>query len=237
MVIWNLWSKKFCESLVASDIDVIIWTRADLQWLSPHPKISFLEENEIWVPDGEDYDGLNDRHAVMGRFAAQAHFSRWDHFRGTAGSIQYSPLIQAIISSPKRMFWNPESVFDLQMQRFDIDVWRVPFPMFISCGYCRVNTDSASENCHTFNSFFDANFERGRNDLWCDPSTSARYGLEANLAGNMAIRINQGWTWEPKRAYAHMEPVCFNPDDGGRQQREVVCGGPYIIIIINIIII
>ena len=42
-------------------------TRSDFFWLCPHPPLSILDRNAIWLPDGEDYGGLNDRHMVVSR--------------------------------------------------------------------------------------------------------------------------------------------------------------------------
>ena len=59
--------------------DRIIHTRLDLQWLRPHPPLRLLSAAAAWVPTGEDYyGGLNDRHAVLSRSAAEIYFGRWD---------------------------------------------------------------------------------------------------------------------------------------------------------------
>jgi len=42
-------------------------TRSDFFWLCPHPPLSVLDRNAIWVPDGENWGGLNDRHLVVSR--------------------------------------------------------------------------------------------------------------------------------------------------------------------------
>lgn len=44
--------------------DRIIITRSDFVWLCPHPPLSLLDSSAIWIPEGEDYDGLADRHLV-----------------------------------------------------------------------------------------------------------------------------------------------------------------------------
>jgi hypothetical protein len=41
-----------------------IVTRTDFEWLAPHPPLSLLNQRLIWIPEGEDYHGYNDRHAV-----------------------------------------------------------------------------------------------------------------------------------------------------------------------------
>merc|ERR1711957_316596 len=40
-------------------------SRPDLMWMVPHPPLSLMDTvNQIWVPEGEDYDGINVRHAI-----------------------------------------------------------------------------------------------------------------------------------------------------------------------------
>ena len=47
--------------------DRFVITRSDFIWLCPHPPVSILDRDSIWVPDGENWDGLNDRHLVVSR--------------------------------------------------------------------------------------------------------------------------------------------------------------------------
>ena len=47
--------------------DRFVITRSDFVWLCPHPPLSILDRDSIWVPDGENWDGLNDRHLVVSR--------------------------------------------------------------------------------------------------------------------------------------------------------------------------
>ncbi len=60
---------KLKERLLTSHIQEkkyshFIITRTDMQWLSSHPPLHLLNERLIWIPEGEDYHGYNDRHAV-----------------------------------------------------------------------------------------------------------------------------------------------------------------------------
>lgn len=41
-----------------------IITRTDFQWLAPHPPLHLMNKRLVWIPEGEDYKGYNDRHAV-----------------------------------------------------------------------------------------------------------------------------------------------------------------------------
>jgi hypothetical protein len=47
--------------------DRFVITRSDFVWLSPHPPLSILDGSAVWLPDGENYGGLNDRHVVASR--------------------------------------------------------------------------------------------------------------------------------------------------------------------------
>ena len=47
--------------------DRFVITRSDFVWLCPHPPLSILDPDQIWLPDGEDWGGLVDRHLVVSR--------------------------------------------------------------------------------------------------------------------------------------------------------------------------
>jgi hypothetical protein len=43
--------------------DRCVISRSDFVWLCPHPPI--LDHNALWVPNGQHWSGLNDRHLVV----------------------------------------------------------------------------------------------------------------------------------------------------------------------------
>ncbi len=47
--------------------DRFIITRSDFIWPLPHPPLDILTEQHIWIPDGESYGGITDRHAVLSK--------------------------------------------------------------------------------------------------------------------------------------------------------------------------
>lgn len=58
----------------------VVHTRVEYDWLHPHPPLAMLDSAHAWIPVGEDYGGgLNDRHAVLSRRAAEPYFERWSH--------------------------------------------------------------------------------------------------------------------------------------------------------------
>lgn len=56
----------------------VMFTRIEFEWLQPHPPLSLLEPGYVWIPAGEDNDGLNDRHWVASREGARILLGRWD---------------------------------------------------------------------------------------------------------------------------------------------------------------
>jgi hypothetical protein len=47
--------------------DRFVISRSDFVWLCPHPPLSVLDRGAIWMPEGEDWWGLPDRHLVVSR--------------------------------------------------------------------------------------------------------------------------------------------------------------------------
>ena len=45
--------------------DRFVITRSDFVWSCPHPPLSILDRDAIWLPDGENYDGVVDRHLIV----------------------------------------------------------------------------------------------------------------------------------------------------------------------------
>lgn len=56
--------QKLTELRLWEKYKYFILTRADHVYLCPHPKPSSLDMNSIWIPEGEDYGGITDRHLV-----------------------------------------------------------------------------------------------------------------------------------------------------------------------------
>jgi hypothetical protein len=55
------------EDEVLDRYDRFVITRSDFVWLCPHPPLSILDRRAIWVPNGENYGGLTDRHLIVSR--------------------------------------------------------------------------------------------------------------------------------------------------------------------------
>lgn len=58
---------KLNETNLINQYDRFIITRSDYIYLLPHPKMEILNENNIWMPNGEHYGGLTNRHVVLNK--------------------------------------------------------------------------------------------------------------------------------------------------------------------------
>jgi hypothetical protein len=55
------------QDAILDRYDRFVITRSDFVWLTPHPPLSILDRNSIWLPNREHYGGLPDRHLVVSR--------------------------------------------------------------------------------------------------------------------------------------------------------------------------
>jgi hypothetical protein len=60
---WLLHRHLVEEGLLAR-YDRFVVTRSDFYWSVPHPPLAMLDPGYVWIPDGERYGGITDRHIV-----------------------------------------------------------------------------------------------------------------------------------------------------------------------------
>jgi hypothetical protein len=61
---WFLLHNLIKTNLINS-YDRFIITRSDYIYRLPHPNLDLLDKTNIWIPDGESYDGYTDRHVIL----------------------------------------------------------------------------------------------------------------------------------------------------------------------------
>lgn len=66
------------ETIVGRRYDRVCFSRLEYLWLAPHPPLELLWSGAVWLPSGGTSGGVNDRHALMDRAAADVYFRRWD---------------------------------------------------------------------------------------------------------------------------------------------------------------
>jgi hypothetical protein len=59
--------QNLIEQNLLNKYERFIVTRSDFLYELPHPKIHLLNEKYIWIPDGENYGGYTDRHAILSK--------------------------------------------------------------------------------------------------------------------------------------------------------------------------
>lgn len=59
--------KKLIENDLIDKYDRFIITRSDYIYQLPHPKVEFMNEHNIWIPDCEYYGGYTDRHVILSK--------------------------------------------------------------------------------------------------------------------------------------------------------------------------
>jgi hypothetical protein len=57
--------QKLKENNLINKYNWFIITRSDFMWNIQHPDCKFLDKNYIYIPDGENYTGINDRHIII----------------------------------------------------------------------------------------------------------------------------------------------------------------------------
>ena len=107
--------------------DRFVITRSDFIWEVPHPAIHRLNPEFIWIPYGEFYWGVTDRHVVLTKNYLKAYLDFIDPiFTDTPG------LIQAMLAYNSKPNWNHEQyiLFHLKSLNLDRKIRFLPYMMF-----------------------------------------------------------------------------------------------------------
>jgi len=72
------------KSLIDNDLlnkyDRFVITRSDYIYKLPHPKVELMNENCIWIPNGEYYGGYTDRHVVLSKNNIEVYLNILNNF-------------------------------------------------------------------------------------------------------------------------------------------------------------
>ncbi len=114
---------------LAKVYDRFVITRSDFYFICPHPPLDCLDEDSLWIPEGEDYGGLCDRHLVV----------------SAPNLVPSCNLIDDLLVRPKQMReamlavsseWNIERFIAFHLSRNGLiaKVKRFPYVMFLVRG-------------------------------------------------------------------------------------------------------
>ena len=130
------WSR--CMRLVAREekrtgvkYNWIVHTRLDFVWLRPHPPLSLLQRDVVWIPIGEDWGGYNDRHAVMSRNGANVALRGWD-FIVSGQVMQIDPQLRAGAIYDMQSI-NSETYLYSVLHWAKLHVRRFPMVAYLAC--------------------------------------------------------------------------------------------------------
>ncbi len=94
--------KNIIENRINEHYDLFIVTRSDYFYTAPHPPAQLLCDGNIWIPDGEDYGGITDRHMVVPQADVQNSLS----------------LIDDILLMPDKLFTEMEYCKTWNLERY-----------------------------------------------------------------------------------------------------------------------
>ena len=125
----------------------VVSTRLDFWWLVPHPSLTEMthrhteHSSRVWIPTGQDWGGVNDRHAIMGRHAASKYLQRW--------SAVHSGLVVNMSAHTERPLagMNSEKFLDLVLTYSGLSVSRYAASQFLTC--CDPSVGCFNRDCHT----------------------------------------------------------------------------------------
>ncbi|CAE7234536.1 unnamed protein product [Symbiodinium necroappetens] len=174
-----------------------IFARLDWLWLALPPALSTFQRADpaaVWIPDGQDWDGINDRFAVVPRRYAKPYFGRWPWL--VNGSLLPMMLRAATRSrsevSPD-LYRGPEWSLLAALHWY-----RLPVRRFGSTGavLCLGGRRAKYGRCTR---------RKRPSDL------SYKYSGEVSESSANVLLLRDGWTWR-FLASPRLEPPCFDKD-------------------------
>jgi hypothetical protein len=104
--------------------DRFVITRSDFIFQLPHPKVEYMNETYIWIPDEEHYGGYTDRHVVLGKNNIESYLNIFNNF--TLRSNEY------FMKMVNKKDWNLEQLilFHLEQNNVAHLVKEFPYVMY-----------------------------------------------------------------------------------------------------------
>jgi len=106
------------KSLVDNDLinnyDRFVITRSDFIYQLPHPKVEYMNENCIWIPDCEYYGGYTDRHAVLSKTNIEPYLNILNNL------ILKSNEYFIKMTNKNHTWWNLEQIILLNLEQNNV---------------------------------------------------------------------------------------------------------------------
>jgi hypothetical protein len=118
--------KNLRETGALEKYDRFIITRSDYMWPFKHTSLDLLSPTHVWVPDGESYGGITDRHTVLSRYNVEEYLNIFNMM-----VIQAETYIPEILDIVTPLGVNPEKLISFHLSRQGIGIVKVfPYNMF-----------------------------------------------------------------------------------------------------------
>jgi len=72
--------KNLIDNDLINKYDRFVITRSDYIYQLPHPKVEFMNEKYIWIPDCEHYHGYTDRHVILCKDNIESYLNILNNF-------------------------------------------------------------------------------------------------------------------------------------------------------------
>jgi hypothetical protein len=114
--------KNLIDNDLINKYDRFIITRSDFIYQLPHPKVEFMNENCIWIPNAEHYNGYTDRHVVLSKNNIESYLNILNSL--VLKSNEY------FIKMKEKHDWNLEQVIKFHLQENNSIVKQFPYIMY-----------------------------------------------------------------------------------------------------------
>ena len=104
--------KNLIDNDLINKYDRFIITRSDFIYQLPHPKVEHMNENCIWIPDCEHYNGYTDRHAVLSKKSIEPYLNIFNNF-----VIRSNEYFMKMINKSD---WNLEQVIKFHLEQNNV---------------------------------------------------------------------------------------------------------------------
>jgi hypothetical protein len=115
--------KSIIDNELLEKYERFVITRSDFVWKAPHPNPEILDPESVWIPDGEGYGGVTDRHAVLSRSNLISYLNLMERIIRFPGELKAEML-------PMSKRWNLERFIRFCLNKSEVSVRYFPYFMY-----------------------------------------------------------------------------------------------------------
>jgi hypothetical protein len=108
--------KNLIDNDLINKYDRFIITRSDYIYQLPHPQITSMNKNNIWIPDSEQYSGYTDRHVVLSNNTIESYLNILNNF--VKRSREYFTKMQT--KQNMQVVWNLEQLIAFHLEQNNV---------------------------------------------------------------------------------------------------------------------